>query len=57
MMKLNTVPDDLCCTQMQQTWHKSRFIHIEVEPVMTVTFCKAKQGVDNKKIPVVCSLQ
>ena len=56
MMKFKAVPDDLCCTQMQQTWHKPRSVHIEAEPVMTVTFCKAKQVIDNKKTPAVCSL-
>ena len=58
MMKCKPVPEDLCCTQMQQTWHKSWSIHIEAEPVMNVTFCKAKQGVamDSKQNPAVCSL-
>ena len=58
MMKCKSVPEDLCCTQMQQTWHKPRPIHIEAEPVMNVTFCKAKQGVamDSKQNPAVCSL-
>jgi len=58
IMKCKSVPEDLCCTQMQQTWHKPRSTHIEAEPVMNVTFCKAKQSVvtDSKQNPVVCSL-
>ena len=59
MMKLKSVPADLSCTQMQQLWHKPRPTHIEAEPVMNVTFCKAKQTLDQtdiNKYPVICSL-
>ena len=57
MMKLKSVPSDLSCTQMQQSWHKPRPTHIEAELVMNVTFCKAKQSqTDAKKNPVICSL-
>ena len=56
MMKFKFVPEDLCCTQMQQTWHKPRSVHIEAEPVMNVAFHKAKQSADSKKNPVICSL-
>ena len=57
MMKLKSVPEDLSCTQMQQLWHKPRPTHIEPEPVMNVTFCKAKQcQTDIKKNPVICTL-
>ena len=57
MMKNKSVPSDLSCTQMQQSWHKPRPIHIEAEPVMNVTFCKAKQcQTEAKKNPVICSL-
>ena len=57
MMKLKSVPSDLSCTQMQQSWHKPRPTHIEAEPVMNITFRKAKQSqTDAKKNPVICSL-
>lgn len=57
MMKCKSVPEDLCCTQMQQAWHKPRSTHIEAEPVMNVMFCKAKQQcTSSKKSPAVCSL-
>ena len=59
LMKLKSVPEDLSCTQMQQLWHKPRSTHIEAEPVMNVTFCKAKQcqtTADVKKNPVICTL-
>jgi len=38
MMKLQSVPEDMACTQMQQSWHKPRPSHIEAEPVMNVVF-------------------
>jgi len=57
MMKFKSVPEDLSCAQMQQSWHKPRPTHIEVEPVMNVTFCKAKQcQADVKKNPTICIL-
>ena len=57
MMKLKSVPEDLSCTQMQQSWNKPRPTHIEAEPVMNVTFCKAKQcQTDIKKNPAICTL-
>ena len=59
LMKLKSVPEDLSCTQMQQSWHKPRPTHIEAEPVMNVTFCKAKQcqtAADVQKNPVICTL-
>ena len=55
MMKFKSVPSDLSCTQMQQSWHKPRPTHIEAELVMNVTFCKANQSqTDAKKNPVIC---
>ena len=56
VMKCESIPEDLYCTQMQQTWHKPRLSHIEAEPVMNITFSNAKQSVGNKKNPAVCSL-
>ena len=57
MMKLQSVPEDMACTQMQQVWHKPRPAHIEAEPVMNVAFCKAKQcQAQTKKNPVICTL-
>jgi len=32
MMKFKFVPEDLCCTHMQQTWHKPRSVNIEAKP-------------------------
>ena len=55
-MKMKTVPVDLSCTQMQQSWHKPRPCQISAEPIMNVTFCKAKQGQELKKNPINCSL-
>ena len=55
MMKFKSVPSDLSCTHMQQSWHKPRPTHIEAELVMNVTFCKAKHTqTDAKKNPVIC---
>ena len=57
LMKLNYVPVDLTCTQMQQSWHKPRPTEIEPAPVMSIAYLKAKQSASQaKKNPVVCSL-
>ena len=56
MMKLQYVPEDMTCTQMQQSWHKPRPSHIEAEPVMNVAFCNAKQQEETKKLPAICTL-
>ena len=57
MMKHKCIPGNLSCTQIQQSWHKPRLIHIEAEPVMNVTLSKAKQcQTKAKKNPVICSL-
>ena len=53
MMKLQSVPADLTCTQMQQSWHKPRPTEIQAAPVMNVLFSKAKQSEINKE-PVTC---
>ena len=55
MMKLKSVPADLTCTQMQQTWHKPRPSKIESETVMNIAYSKAKQS-DGKRDPVTCTL-
>ena len=55
MMKLKSVPADLTCTQMQQSWHKPCPTEIESVPVINVAFCKAKQC-EAKKDPIICSL-
>ena len=55
MMKLKSVPADLTCTQMQQTWHKPRSTEIKPVSVTNVFFCKAKQS-EAKKDPIICSL-
>ena len=44
MMKLKSVPADLTCTQMQQTWHKPRPTEIKPVPVTNVFFYKTKQS-------------
>ena len=57
MMKIKSVPDDLTCTQMQQTWHKPRPSQIEAEPVMNVSFRRASQSQSNpKRDPIICTL-
>ena len=57
LMKVQTVPDDLTCTQMQQTWHKPRPSQIEAEPVMNVSSRRASQTQSTpKRDPVVCTL-
>ena len=57
MMKIKSVPDDLTCTQMQQTWHKPRPSQIEAEPVMNVSFRRASQSQRNpKRDPIICTL-
>ena len=57
LMKVKAVPEDLTCTQMQQTWHKPRPSQIEAEPVMNVSFRKACQRQSTpKRDPVVCTL-
>ena len=38
MMKLQSVPEDMACTQMQQVCYKPHPAHIETEPVMSVAF-------------------
>ena len=43
MMKLQSVPADLTCTQMHQSWHKPRPTEIKAPPIMNVLFSKAKQ--------------
>ena len=55
MMKLKSVPEDLRILHTNATvWHKP---HIEPEPVMNATFCKAKQcQMDIKKNPAICTL-
>ena len=55
MMKLQSVPADLTCTQMQQLWHKHRPTEIKAAPVMNVLFSKVKQS-EAKRDPVMCSL-
>ena len=55
MMKLQSVPADLTCTQMQQLWHKPRPTEIKAAPVMNVLFSKVKQS-EAKRDPVMCSL-
>ena len=51
MMKLQYVPNDMTCTQIQRSWHKPHSSHIEAEPVMNVAFCKAKQHQEETKAP------
>ena len=41
---------------MQQSWHKPRPCQISAEPIMNVTFSKAKKGQELKKDPINCSL-
>jgi len=56
-MKLNSVHENLSCTQMQQSWHKPWPTHIKAKQVMNVTFCKAKQcQADIEKNPTICTL-
>ena len=55
MMKLQSVPADLTCTRMQQSWHKPRPTEIKAAPVMNMLFSKAKQS-EAKSDPVMCSL-
>jgi len=56
MMKLQFVPADLTCTEMQQSWHKPHPIEIKEAPVMNVLFSKAKQYEAARRDPVLCSL-
>ena len=57
MMKTKRVPDDLTCTQMQQTWHKPRPSQIEAESVMNVSFRRVSQSYSTpKRDPVICTL-
>jgi len=49
LMKLNYVPVNLTCTQMQQSWHKLWPTEIEPDPVMSIAYCKAKQICKSKQ--------
>jgi len=53
-MKLNYVPVDLTCTQMQQSWHKPRPIKKKSAPVMSITYCKVKQSASQAKKDLCC---
>ena len=55
MIKLQSVPADLACTQMKQSWHKPQPAEINAAPVMNIPFSKAKQS-DVKREPALFSL-
>ena len=54
IMKLQSVPADLTCTQLQQSWYRPR-PPIKAASVMSVFFSKAKQS-ESKRDLVLCSL-
>ena len=49
MKKLQPVPADLTCSQMQQSWNKPRPTEIQAAPVMNVFFSKAIQSEAKKR--------
>jgi len=56
LMKFQSVPADLTCTQMQQSWHKCCLTEIKAAPIMNVLFSKSKQSKAAMRDPVLCSL-